>query len=74
MKKQQIDEFDKVIHGIKGLISSIATERTRHHKKLDIERNKHDKKLNQMLKKGTKAIEDIYELYYELSEEKRSGE
>ena len=63
-----------VIHILKGLISDISKERKRHHEKIEIEKDKHDKKVKKMLKKGVKAIEDIYGLYYELSEEKRRGE
>ena len=69
MKTKYIEDFNKAIHHIKYLINDIAKQREEHHKKIDILMKKHDKKINQMIRKGMNIVEEVLELYEELSEE-----
>ena len=69
MKNKYISKFNDATHHLKYLINDIAKEREEHHKKIDILMKKHDNKINQMIKKGINIVEEILELYDELSEE-----
>ena len=67
MKKKDIKLFDKTIHEIKDIIKNLTEERNLYHKVLDKLTKKHDRKINKMLKETNSVLNEMYELYDDLS-------
>jgi len=74
MRKKAIKLFDKTIHEVKDLITKISIERKVYHKesiKKDRERSerrrKHDKAIKNQIKELLEVLDDLYELFTDLS-------
>jgi len=77
MKKKDIDLFDKAIHNVKGATIDIVKERNRYHLRLDklmkqikYLRNSHDKKIKKIIKEQKEVLEEMYELFDDLTNSK----
>ena len=74
MKKKDINLFSKAIHEVKYAIAEIAQERKKYHEnvtKLRQEqramRKKHDTSVKKQIRELKQAVNDLYELYADLS-------
>ena len=74
MKKKDIKLFDKAIHNAKAVLDGITQERNLYHKEVSELRKqqttlryKHDKKMKKLTNKCKKIINELYELFDDLS-------
>jgi hypothetical protein len=70
MKKKDIILFEKTIHEVKAIIKDLVDERKSYHRQIDKIFKRHDKKTNKMIKEAQQTVDDLYELYEDLSNEK----
>ena len=67
MKNKDIELFSKTIHEVKFAITTIQKERDKHHKKLNKIIKTHDKEMNKLIKELLQVINDLYELFTNLT-------
>lgn len=69
MKSKDIKLFDKTIHEVKQVIGDIQKERQSFRNDFVKLRKKHDKKMEKMTSDLLEAIDDMNELYLDMSNE-----
>ena len=70
MQKKDIKLFDRAIHKIKNIIKDLHDERNEYRKQLAILTKRHDKKTNKMLREGKEVLDEMYELFDDLTDKK----
>jgi len=66
MEARDINLFNKAIHTVKALMKDLAGERKDYHKQIDRLTKKHDKKIIKMLEEGREVLNELYELFSDL--------
>jgi molecular chaperone GrpE (heat shock protein) len=74
MKKKDIKLFNKTIHEVKRVLSEISEERKEYHlieaqrrKERRERRKKHDKAVKKQIRELLEVVDDLYELFADLS-------
>lgn len=74
MKEKDINLFNTAIHKVKNVMVIIERERQRYHNKLEklmktitTLRNTHDKKMKQMMTEASEILDEMYELFDDLT-------
>lgn len=68
MKEKDIDLFNLAIHNIKTIIHEMKKEREQHLSELNKMKEEHDNKMTLFMKKTDEVLDELYELYLDLSE------
>ena len=68
MQGKDIKLFNKAIHNIKRVAKEIEEERRSYHIEISKLRNCHDKNMKKLLKEQLEILEEVYELFDDLTE------
>ena len=73
MKKKDVLLFDKTIHEVKRVVAEIKEEREDHYNKYKALQKAHDRKTKKMMKELISVVDDLYELFTDLSNGGENG-
>lgn len=71
MKEKNIKLFDLAIHNIKTVIYEMKKEREEHHNELNKMKEEHDRKMTLFMKQTDEVLDELYELFGDLYNDKK---